>query len=62
MAKKSFHKNTRDSGTTALLFFFVFFFFFNWDPVQGMELQEKEAQKHKKRNLFRKNLQLIGVC
>ena len=33
-------------------------------PLQGMELQEKEAQKRLKhtRNLFRKNLQLIGVC
>ena len=33
-------------------------------PLQGMELQEKEAQKKLKytENLFRKNLQLIGVC
>ena len=33
-------------------------------PIQGMELHEKEAQKKLKHtgNLFRKNLQLIGVC
>ena len=32
-------------------------------PKQGMELQEKEKQEIKhKRNLFRKKLQLIGVC
>ena len=33
-------------------------------PLQGMQLQEKEAQKNLKHtgNLFRKNLQLMGVC
>ena len=30
-------------------------------PLHGMELQENEALKHLE-NLFRKNLQLIGVC
>ena len=35
-----------------------------WLPIQGMELQEKEAEKRLKitGNLFRKNLQLIDVC
>ena len=34
------------------------------EPVQGMHLQEKEAKKGIKHteNLFRKNLQLTGVC
>ena len=33
-------------------------------PLQGMELQEKEAQKRLQRtgNLFRKNLHLKDVC
>ena len=33
-------------------------------PLQGVALQEKEAQKRLKHsgNLLRKNLQLIGVC
>ena len=32
-------------------------------PLQGMELQEKQAQKIKAyRNLLQKNLQLKGVC
>ena len=33
-------------------------------PLQGMELQEKEAQNRLQhtRNLFRKNLQLKDVC
>ena len=33
-------------------------------PLQGMELQEKEIQKILKltENLFRKNLQIKGVC
>ena len=33
-------------------------------PLQGIELQGKQAQKDLKHtgNLFRKNLQLIGVC
>ena len=33
-------------------------------PLQGMELQVKKSTKTLKhqRNLFRKNLQLIGIC
>ena len=32
-------------------------------PLQGMELQEKQSQKIKVyRNLLKKNLQLKGVC
>ena len=33
-------------------------------PLQGMELQEKRSMKRLKHtgNLFRGNLQLIGVC
>ena len=33
-------------------------------PIRGMELQEKEAQKRLQHtgNLFRKNLQLKDVC
>ena len=33
-------------------------------PLQGVELQEKEAQKRLEYtgHLFRENLQLIGVC
>ena len=33
-------------------------------PLQSMELQEKEARKklNHSGNLFRKNLQLTGVC
>ena len=32
-------------------------------PLRGMELQGKEAQKiNSKENLFRKNMQSIGVC
>ena len=35
-------------------------------PLQGMELQEKEAQSTKRLNntgsIFRKNPQLIGIC
>ena len=47
------------------------FFFFKLEfipcnaeqPLQGMELQEKETQKDKAhRNLFRNNLQLKDVC
>ena len=38
---------------------FVLLFFLGFTPIKGTKLQEKEAQK---RNLFRKNLQLIGVC
>ena len=45
-------------------------FFFGFIPckvkqtLRGMELQEKEAQKILKHtgNIFRKNLQLKGVC
>ena len=46
-------------------------FFLNWNslyagqPLQGMQLQGKEAQKDQSiytGNLFRNNLQLIGVC
>ena len=31
-------------------------------PLRGMELQEKEAQKDHTGNLFRKNLQLKDAC
>ena len=33
-------------------------------PLQGMELQEKKARKRlqETENLFRKNVQLKGVC
>ena len=50
----------------------LFFFFFKLEFIpckagqssQGMELQEKEAQKRLKHtgNLFGKNLELKGVC
>ena len=53
------------------IFFFPFFFFKSGftpckaeQPLQGMELQEKEARKRLQHtgNLFRKNLQLKDVC
>ena len=54
-----------------LISIFSFFFFkLGFTPrkieqsIQGMKLQEKDTQKRLKHtgNLFRKNLQLIGVC
>ena len=57
---------------TVLKHFYIFLFFFELGftpckaekPLQGMELQEKEAQKRLEHtgNLFRKNLQLKDVC
>ena len=48
----------------ALFFYFGFISCKAEQPLRGMELQEKEAQKRLKHtgNLFRKNLQLKDVC
>ena len=60
------------SSSALLEIYIKFFFFFNQDsppckaeqPLRGMELQEKKAQKRLQdtENLFRKNLQLKDVC
>ena len=55
-------------STTFVLLFFFFQLGFTpsktEQPLQGMKLQEKEAQKRLKHTgeLFRKNLQLTDVC
>ena len=76
--KKSFFQNSY-AITLHLIFWWVVFIydinlcwnyetilFFNWDeqPLRGMEVIRKEAQKglQDTENLFRKNLQLKDVC
>ena len=50
------------------VFFFAFFLKFGFapskdeQPLQDMELQKKKKRLKQTGNLFRKNLQLIGIC
>ena len=54
----------RQSNPNIIISFFGFIPCKVKQPLRGMELQEKETQKILKHtgNIFRKNLQLKGVC
>ena len=66
MMKKKNHDVKKEELNLKLIFFFKLGFTPCKDeqPLRGMELQEKKAQKRLQdtENLFRKNLQLKDVC